>query len=246
MAALSHSDRQRTGLARALSKLGFCSRSEAWKIIQAGRVHLNGKICRDPEKPVFLQHDKISVNGVTVASEQKFYLMLNKPRGLVTTASDEHGRATVFDCFKNQHLPRLIPVGRLDKASEGLLLFTNDTTWADRITDPAQHLPKVYHVQINRIADAPLMEGLKTGRTVEGDFLAAKEVRLLREGEKNSWVEIILDEGKNRHIRRLLSTFEIEVLRLIRIAIGSLALGNLAKGCFRHLTEEERKMLGRV
>ena len=236
-------DTKRTGLARALSKLGFCSRSEAWKIIQAGRVQLNGAICRDPEKPVLLERDKISVDGAPVSSQQRIYLMLNKPRGLITSASDEHGRDTVFECFANQNLPRIIPVGRLDKASEGLLLFTNDTAWADRITDPSRHLDKTYHVQINRLADATLLNAMKSGRNIDGDFLAVKEVKILREGEKNSWLEIILDEGKNRHIRRLLDSFDIEVLRLIRVAIGTLVLGNLPKGASRPLTDAERRSL---
>ena len=235
----------RTGLARALSKLGYCSRREAWELIEKGRVSLNGKLCRNPEQPVSLPHDAILVDGIPVRAQEFVYVMLNKPRGLITTTSDEKGRDTVFECFKNAPLPRLMPVGRLDQASEGLLLFTNDTKWADGITNPTTHLDKTYHVQINRLADATLLRNLKTGRQVEEDFLAVKEVTLLREGEKNSWLEVILDEGKNRHIRRLLSALDVEVLRLIRIAIGPLQLGNLPKGSHRRLNANEVEQLNR-
>lgn len=233
----------RTGLARALSKLGVCSRSEAWKLIESGRVQLNGRICRDPEKPVFLDRDIVSVNGCVAQASQKIYLMLNKPRGLVTSTADEQGRDTVYECFAGHELPRIIPVGRLDKASEGLLLFTNDTAWANAITDPIRHLDKTYHVQINQILTPALLASLEKGREIDGELLAVKRVTLLREGEKNSWLEIILDEGKNRHIRRLLEAFGIEVLRLIRVAIGSLPLGNLPKGAFRKLSNAEQQAL---
>ncbi len=237
------SEGKRTGLARALSKLGFCSRSEAWKLIQAGRVRLNNVICRDPERPVFPDHDKIVVDDAAVASAKKIYLMLNKPRGLVTTTSDEKGRETVYKCFANQNLPRIVPVGRLDQASEGLLLFTSDTKWADQLTDPKRHVDKTYHVQIDQLATEDLLAALQRGRDVDGDFLAVKTVTVLREGEKNCWLQIVLDEGKNRHIRRLLGAFGIAVLRLIRVSVGPLSLGNLPKGSFRQLTDREVQSL---
>jgi 23S rRNA pseudouridine2605 synthase len=196
---------------------------------------------RDPERALNLKRDRILVDGQPVQSQEKIYLMLNKPRGLVTTTSDEQGRDTVYKCL--QGLPRLVPVGRLDKASEGLLLFTNDTQWAARITAPESHLDKTYHVQINCRSDEPLVQRLVAGVSTEGDFLAAKRARILREGVKNSWLEIVLDEGKNRHIRRLLEAFGIEVLRLVRVAIGTLELGPVAKGKFRFLTPEEVAVL---
>jgi 23S rRNA pseudouridine2605 synthase len=169
--------------------------------------------------------------------------MLNKPRGLITTAADEHERPTVFACLAGARLPALAPVGRLDKASEGLLLFTTDTVWAARITAPDRGLEKIYHVQINRVADDDLTGRVQRGVDAEGDFLAASRVTLLRHGSRTSWLEIVLTEGKNRHIRRLLAAFGVEVLRLIRIGIGPLALGTLAKGAFRYLTEQEVRML---
>ena len=233
----------RTGLARALSKLGFCSRSQARELVATGRVRLNGGVVRDPERPVVLGRDHVDVDGQPVRTAAKVYLMLNKPRGLVTTAADERGRATVFCCFAGADLPFVAPAGRLDQASEGLLLFTNDTAWAAGITDPARHQDKVYHVQVDRVADEALCRALTTGVTVEGDQLAARWATVLRHGTRTSWLEIVLDEGRNRHIRRLLGALEVNVLRLVRVAIGPLPLGTLAKGAFRHLTAGEVRAL---
>lgn len=232
-----------TGLARALSKLGFCSRSQAREIIAAGRVKLNGQLCRDPERKVDLRRDRIETDSQLVQAAPKAYLMLNKPRGLVTTVSDERGRTTVFECLAGARLPALAPVGRLDKASEGLLLFTNDTVWAARITDPNTRLEKTYHVHVDCVADQDLIARAQRGLEVDGDFLAAKRVTLLRHGSRTSWLELVLTEGKNRHIRRLLSALGVEVLRLVRVAVGSLALGGLAKGAFRCLTNQEVRAL---
>jgi 23S rRNA pseudouridine2605 synthase len=169
--------------------------------------------------------------------------MLNKPRGLVTTTSDEHERSTVFDCLAGAGLPALAPVGRLDKASEGLLLFTNDTVWAAGLTAPETGLEKIYHVQVDRILDEVLVTRLQRGLNVDGDFLSAKSVHVLRHGSRNSWLEIVLTEGKNRHIRRLLGAFGVEVLRLVRVSVGGLQLGDLPKGAFRHLNEQEVREL---
>jgi 23S rRNA pseudouridine2605 synthase len=234
-----HSHSKRTGLARALSKLGFCSRSEAREYIFRNRVRVNGSPCRDPERWIDLLHDRIEIDSQPLEAARNIYLMLNKPRGLVTSASDERGRPTVYQCLRDEPLPKLSPVGRLDMASEGLLLLTNDTAWANRVASPETHLAKVYHVQVNCIADEQLVRRMEQGQAIEGEFLAATRVTILRCGSRNSWLEVVLTEGKNRHIRRLLAAFEVEVLRLIRIRIGPLALGQLAKGTFRYLTEQE-------
>jgi 23S rRNA pseudouridine2605 synthase len=233
---------RRIGLARALSKLGYCSRSRAFQPIRSGRVYLNSVVRRDPEFPVDLEKDRIEVHGVIVKRSRKVYLMLNKPRGVVTTASDEKGRATVYDFVRGQE-SWIAPVGRLDKASEGLLLLTNDSEWAARVLAPETHLDKTYHVQIGSLADNSLVKALVTGVRLEGVMLHAKHARILRGGERNTWLEIILDEGKNRQIRRMLEGLGIEVKRLLRIAIGPLALGQLAKGNVRPLTAEEKRML---
>jgi 23S rRNA pseudouridine2605 synthase len=174
-----------TGLARALSKLGHCSRSEGSRLVLAGRVRLNGRVCRNPEQPVQLSRD------------------------------------------------------RLDKASEGLLLFSNDHAWSHHLTDPQSHLPKTYHVQAGGQVTPDHLAAFARGIEDAGEHLSLPETRLLRHGSKNSWLEIVLTEGRNRQIRRVLNAFDLEVLRLIRIAIGPLTLGNLAKGQWRHLTTEE-------
>jgi 23S rRNA pseudouridine2605 synthase len=169
--------------------------------------------------------------------------MLNKPRGLVTSTRDEQGRDTVYRCFAEANLPWLAPVGRLDKASEGLLLFSNDPAWAARVTHPSTGPDKTYHVQIDRVPDAALIANLKRGANAAGEPLRAKAVRFLRSGQKNGWLEITLDEGRNRQIRRLLSAFDIAVLRLIRVCIGDLQLGQLPKGGWRIVTEHEIESL---
>jgi 23S rRNA pseudouridine2605 synthase len=165
--------------------------------------------------------------------------MLNKPRGLVTTAKDEHGRDTVYRCFAGEALPWLAPVGRLDKASEGLLLFSNDPAWAARIASAGAGPVKTYHVQIDRLPDAVLLAGLVHGATVDGERLSAHSVRCLRAGHRNAWLEVTLEEGRNRQIRRLLASFDVSVLRLVRVAVGPLMLGRLAKGRWRYLSEQE-------
>jgi len=237
---------RRVGLARALSKLGYCSRSTAFELIRAGRVHLNGGIRRDPEAPVHIEHDRIEVDGRELAAPSKVYLMLNKPRGVVTTASDEKGRETVY-AYLDAGLPWVAPVGRLDKASEGLLLLTNDSEWAALVLAPETHLDKIYHVQIDAVADAGLVQSVTRGVTTsDGTLLRAKSAQILRGGEKNTWLEIVLDEGKNRHIRRMLDQLGVNVLRLLRVAIGPLRLGDLPKGVSRRLTDEERRDLDRA
>jgi len=236
------SSQRKIGLARALSKLGYCSRSKASELIHASRVRLNGALRRDPETPVHLGKDRIEVDGQTVAASTKVYLMLNKPRGIVTTAADEKGRDTVYSLLGDD-LPWVSPVGRLDKASEGLLLLTNDSEWAARITAPETHLDKTYHVQIGVVAEDALLRAIERGVRSEGELLRVKGVQILRQGERNSWLEIVLDEGKNRHIRRMFEMLGIEVLRLVRVAIGPLQLGELARGATRTLTNEEKALL---
>jgi 23S rRNA pseudouridine2605 synthase len=231
------------GLSRVLSKLGFCSRSAGALLARAGRVQVNGVVRRDPEFAVNPARDVLMVDGEPVTTEPKVYLMLNKPRGLVTTRADEKGRDTVFQCLEEVRAPHLSPVGRLDQASEGLLLFTNDTAWANQITDPNSRLHKTYHVQINRLADEALLEQLRQGISTEEGLLCARKASILRQGEKKAWLEIALGEGKNRHIRRMIEALDMQVLRLVRVAIGRLPLGELEKGAWRPLTPKEVAML---
>ena len=207
---------------------------------------MDGRIVRNVEFPVVRGLHRIAVDDKEIGQNLRQYLALNKPRGLVTTAKDEQGRDTVYRCFDGAGLGWIAPVGRLDKGSEGLLLFSNDPEWAASITDPETGPPKTYHVQVDRIPDAALLANLSTGLAVDGEILRASSATMLRHGEKNAWLEIVLDEGRNRQIRRLLAAFDIGVLRLIRVAIGDLVLGEVPKGQWRSLSPEEATALSRI
>jgi 23S rRNA pseudouridine2605 synthase len=213
------------------------------ELIQQGSVQVNQTVEKTPSRWIDLNRDLIRVAGKQLTAAQKIYLMLNKPRGLITTLSDDKGRETIFSCLNDSNLPWISPVGRLDKASEGLLLLTNDTRWAAAILDPASHLDKTYHVQIRGKLDQEVLNTFKRGIVEQGELLKAKEIKVIRQGSKNCWLEIVLDEGRNRQLRRMMQAVDFAVLRLIRIAIGPLKLGDLKKGAYRHLTIQERKAL---
>ena len=225
---------------------------------------MRGKIVRDPDTPA-RENDEICVDGKHVKASEFVYFMMNKPRGYVTTASDEKGRATVMDLFREQFtkmfpekpVPHISPVGRLDAASEGLLLFTNDTDWANSLTEPRKKngdsgtgagmtmgIPhtKIYRVQVNGHPTAEQLSQMETGFYVPprifGDpeeFMHAVSAKLHSAGEKNCWLEITLDEGKNREIRRMLAKLGYEVLRLVRIKFCNYELGDLKQGCIKKL-----------
>jgi 23S rRNA pseudouridine2605 synthase len=234
----------RHGVARVISKLGLCSRTQAADWVRAGRVRINGTPVSDPEHPVRQGIDKVSVDGMERdRSVDRLIIMLNKPRGLVTTTNDEQGRDTVYSCFEGAGLPWLAPAGRLDKASEGLLLFSNDPEWNAAVTDAQSSPRKTYHVQINRLPDEAMLRALIQGVIVDDEFLRATEARVVRQGGKNAWLMIELDEGRNRQIRRLLSALDVQVLRLIRVAIGALQLGDLPKGQWRALSAADLQAL---
>ncbi len=236
---------RRVGLARALSKLGFCSRSQAAALIRNGRVKLNGKVRLDPETPSNPARDSFEVDGKPIAIPEEIYLMMNKPRGFITTASDEKGRKTVYDLL-DKTLPWVAPVGRLDQASEGLLLFSNDPEWSAALLGTTTQVEKTYHVQVEGIVSDTHIASLIAGVSTDAGLMKAVRAAVLRRGVRNTWLEIVLDEGKNRQIRRMLNSQGFEVLRLVRVSIGPLTLGKLAKGAYRPLTGEEKKILGRV
>ena len=231
-----------------ISKRGFCSRSVAENLVREGRVSLRGEIVRDPETPAF-ESDEILVDGNPVTASEFVYFAMNKPRGIVTTASDEKGRKTVMDLFREEYgklfpgkpVPHISPVGRLDAASEGLLLFTNDTQWADNVLSSADHL-KIYRVQVKGHPTADDLAKMEAGFMVSPrvfgeseEFMHAERALLHSEGEKNCWLEITLSEGKNREIRRMLAHLGYEVMRLVRIQFDKYTLGNLKPGEIREI-----------
>jgi 23S rRNA pseudouridine2605 synthase len=240
------------GVARVISKRGFCSRSQAENLVREGRVSLRGKIVRDPDTHAY-ENDEILVDGTPVTAREFVYFAMNKPRGAVTTASDEKGRTTVMDIFREQYgkmfpgkpTPHIAPVGRLDAASEGLLLFTNDTKWADALLTPRDPSPhtKIYRVQVAGKPSTAELEQMEKGFNVpprvfgeSEEFMHAERATIHSAGEKNCWLEITLSEGKNREIRRMLAHLGYEVMRLIRIQFDKYALGDLKPGEIREIT----------
>lgn len=235
-------DAPRVSLARALSKLGACSRAQADQAVSAGRVTVNGKLVRDPNARVDPAHDRITLDGARVRAAARTYVMLNKPAGLVTTRVDERGRDTVFMCLEGAPYPRLVSVGRLDRDSQGLLLFTNDTRWADRIVSPSSHIEKVYRVYLEQPVTDALLTRLRAGVRSRGEVLRAARVEPITETQ----LEFVLDEGRNRQIRRMLETSGATIARLVRTAIGPLHLGKLMPGAHRPLTAGELSAIDAV
>ena len=216
------------------------------RLVEAGRVRINGRVVHDTALRITPERDLIEIDGVPIVRAERVYLALNKPRGLVTTRDDPQGRATIYECLEGTALPFVAPVGRLDKASEGLLLLTNDSRWSAHLLDPRAHVDKVYHVQVRGMLDETTLTRVADG-VVEretGEPLEVKRISLLRTGSRSSaWYEVVLDEGKNRHIRRVFAEVGVEVLRLVRVAIGPLVLGTLPKGAWRMLTSDEMRAL---
>lgn len=205
-----------------------------------GRVHVNGRRVTDGSLRVVPETAVITLDETIVAAPTRTYVMLNKPRGVLTTRHDPGGRPTVYAHLTGDTLPFLGPVGRLDQASEGLLLLTNDTQWGNAISSPASHVRKTYHVQVDRVPDDALLDQLRHGVTAsDGEVLGVVRAELLRAGDRHGWLLVELDEGRNRQIRRMLQACGVEVLRLVRVAIGPLALGTLPKGAWRHLSAAE-------
>jgi len=237
------------GVARVISKRGYCSRSQAEKLVREGHVILRGKPVRDPESPAY-ENDEILVDGKPITTSEFVYFAMNKPRGIVTTASDEKGRKTVMDLFREQFakmypgkpMPHIAPIGRLDAASEGLLLFTNDTQWADeQLTSPTHK--KIYRVQIKGKPTADELTQMEKGFSVpprvfgeSEEFMHAERAIFHSEGDKNCWLEITLSEGKNREIRRMLAHLGYEVMRLMRIQFDNFTLNDLKPGEIRKIS----------
>ncbi len=225
-------------LERALSKLGAASRSRTRELVLAGRLQVNGRTVRDPMFPVTPETDKFAIDGKPVVRDEWTAVMLNKPGSVVTTKSDEKGRRTVFDLLPPE-LRDLHPVGRLDMASTGLLILTNDTRLSAYLTDPANAILRVYAVTVIGLVTEEELLRARAGIMDAGELLKPAKITPRKISGKESHLTVELTEGKNREIRRLFEALGHEVLKLKRVAFGGLQLGELQPGQYRRLTREE-------
>jgi 23S rRNA pseudouridine2605 synthase len=222
---------------KILSRAGIASRRAAERVMAEGRVTVNGDVVREMGAKADLARDDIRVDGVRVrAPVQRVYLLLNKPKGIVTTRHDPEGRRTVMDLVPA--VPGLFPVGRLDVTTEGLILLTNDGAFAQRVSHPRYEVSRVYHAKVRGVPAAETLERLRKGLKVEGERLALDRVRVL-EGSNNAWLEVALHEGKHHEVRRLLEAVGHPVSKLKRVALGPLTARGLEPGEFRALTPGE-------
>ncbi len=232
----------RLRLNQAIAKTGLCSRRKADNLIAEGRVSVNGEAVANFALLVDPACDTLCIDGQPVSFKKCQYVLLHKPPGFVTTMSDEAGRQTVMDLLPG-HLSHLRPVGRLDMYSEGLLILTNDGRLTQKLTHPVHHLPKLYRVIVSGCLDDRDLRCLKTGIPLEdGQTLPAK-VKLVSRNDSYSEVDLTLVEGRNRQIRRMFAYLGYRVLRLVRLSIGRLQLGQIAAGTWRYLTNAEISLL---
>ena len=230
--------KQQISLARAISKYGLASRTQAAAMIREGRVSINGTSVRSPDVWVDPQKDRIAVDGELLRKQTLVYVAMNKPAGVVTTRSDERGRKTVYDLLPAGHR-WLFPIGRLDKETSGLLLLTNDTRFGERLTNPLEKVPKTYRIRVDRLLEHAGARAMRSGmRLSDGTQLLPAEVSI-SPAEPDVFT-MTIREGKNRQIRRMCETLGYTVLSLKRLSIGPVTLGNLAEGNVRPLTRAER------
>jgi 23S rRNA pseudouridine2605 synthase len=234
---------QRKTLDRALSRAGLMSRSQAQQAIAQGRVRVNGLRVFDAQTWVDPERDRIEVDDAALEARKHVYMMLNKPVGFVTTRSDERGRETVY-ALLGEHEQWVAPVGRLDRDTSGLLLFTNDSDWAERVTNPASKLFKRYECVAHGALSDEQLERLRAGVQLDDGPTAPARVRRLGEQGGNTRVELAIGEGRNRQIRRMLEAVGSRVIALHRVAVGPLELGALAPGAQRKLKPFEIRALG--
>jgi 23S rRNA pseudouridine2605 synthase len=230
-------DRKLIHLNRLLSKRGILTRSQANAAILAGRVAVNGRVVRDPGKPVD-ESARIELDAQTTRAQPWRTILFHKPRGVLTTRQDPERRTTIYDVLGDA-ARGLIPVGRLDWATSGLLLLTTDTQVADRLTDPRNSIPRVYAVTVRGRVTPENCERLERGIVDEGERMQAGEVVLQKSSGRESHLVVTLTEGKNREVRRLFKALGHEVTRLKRVALGGLSLGDLAPGSWREVSEPE-------
>lgn len=232
----------RRGLERILSKMGVCSRSEGRALVRAGRVRVNGVVIVDPDAWFDPEQDEIAVDGRVVGARQQLYYALHKPRGYITSRTDPAGRLTVYALLGSIGA-WVVPVGRLDLDTSGLLLFTNDTQFADLVTSPDSHVPKTYRVECTPRLEATAFERLRRGVELsDGPTRPALVTELAHRGPKSRF-EITITEGRNRQVRRMVKEVGAKVEKLARTSIGPLALGDLASGAVRQLTTPEVRAL---
>lgn len=229
-------------LERVISKAGLGSRTEARSWIGAGRVRVNAKVVQTPDRWVDLERDRVTLDGKPVRGGDKVYILLYKPTGYLTTYKDPERRPTIYDLLED--VPEfIVPVGRLDLDTSGLLLLTNDTQFAERVTNPAHKVPKTYLVKTaNRLSDDDL-DRLRQGVTLKDGPTQPAVVTRQRDSGDHTFLEITITEGRNRQVRRMIEAAGSRVLKLVRIAIGPVRIGSLPIGRHRRLTPAELKML---
>jgi pseudouridine synthase len=231
--------KDRVTLDRAFSKAGMFSRTEALKKITSGVVKVNGKVVWDPGSWISLSRDSIQCDGQTLRQQRKIYLMLYKPTGVVTSHGDAGQRKTVYDLLTGLK-EWVFPVGRLDLDTSGLLIMTNDTALGERMTNPLSKVPKTYQLKIDFHPTPEQIDQLARGIELEnGETTLPAKVRVLRQNDKYSFLELILVEGKNRQVRRMIEALGGQVMKLVRTRIGNLVLGDLQIGHYRILSRQE-------
>lgn len=221
-------------LERVLSKAGIGSRTEARRWVGEGRVKVNGRVAGDPDAWVDLERDRVTFDGKPVGRAERIYLLLYKPTGYLTTYDDPRGRRTIYDLLP-EGTPYVFPVGRLDLDTSGLLIVTNDAQFAERVTNPEFHVPKTYLVKASRRLSDEDLERLRQGVMLKDGLTRPAVVTRVREDQ----FEITITEGRNRQVRRMVEALEAKVLKLVRIAIGVIHIGDLAIGATRELTRAE-------
>jgi 23S rRNA pseudouridine2605 synthase len=231
------------GLERILSKAGVCSRAEARRWIEDGRVRVNGVPIFDPDAWFDPARDAVTVDGKRLRAAEKLYYALHKPRGYLTTRTDPGGRPTVYDLFDELDA-WLIPVGRLDLETSGLLLLTNDTQFAERVTNPESHVEKTYRVEARPRLDAAALERLRQGVVLHDGPTRPARVENVKERGPATIFELSISEGRNRQVRRMVKEVGSRVEKLARLSIGPVELGGLAPGAVRPLSEREARALG--
>ncbi|MEO8372537.1 MAG: pseudouridine synthase [Candidatus Solibacter sp.] len=225
-------------LERVFSKAGAGSRTDARSWIGAGRVRVNGRVVQNPDFWVDLDQDRVTLDGKPLRAAEKTYVLLYKPKGYLTTYRDPEGRKTVYDLIKDVDA-WVSPVGRLDLDTSGLLILTNDTDLTERLTNPDHQVPKTYQIKASTRLSGDQMERLRQGVELEDGMTRPAVVTHLRDSEKYTFLEMTITEGRNRQVRRMLEAVESKVLKLVRIAIGPIRIGDLPVGTWRLLTAEE-------